>query len=344
MKHLGSFIYLVVLVFLVAVTSEVQATDDWGPGSYLENRVTLHIRTTPNFKQKKNIIHALKPGTILLVMDQTASGHLRVRTSEGTEGYIFNNQRYLKKFTPPVQESRDLKTASAVQESRDLKAESPVQESNDLKTASAVQESNDLKIASVSTSGQIAISNSQVLLMPLCGCTHERCRLTSRFGMRKHPVLRYKKMHLGVDIGGPIGQPVRAAEDGVVGPDTKLSRYGWGNRVVLIHKETLKDNKGNVVSTKGYETQYNHLHKVLVKAGQRVKRGDIIGTLGSTGRSTGPHLDFNVRANGKYLDPMQLLEKDSVKYSKEMKNTIASCPVESTTPGASGNTTVQSVQ
>lgn len=244
----------------------------------------------------------------MLVMEQTGSGHLHVRTAHGTEGYIISRQRYLKQFNPQIQESNDLKTAS------------------------------------VATSLQSVLSNSQGLLMPLCGCTHARCRMTSRFGMRKHPISRRRAMHLGVDLGGPMGQPVRAAEDGVVRRDTKRSRSGWGNRVVLTHKETLKDNKGKVESTRGYETQYNHLQTILVKAGQRVKRGDVIGTLGSTGRSTGPHLDFNLRANGKYMDPMLFFEKNSVKYSKAMANTTAVCPVASTVPESGGQSTARSVR
>ena len=116
-------------------------------------------------------------------------------------------------------------------------------------------------------------------------------RLTSSYGNRKHPTLGYTKMHRGVDFGAPRGTPIFAAGDGVV---DKLGTHGaYGNYIRLRH--------GPV-----YQTAYAHLHKFAsgLQAGKRVKQGDTIGFVGSTGRSTGPHLHYEVLKNGKQVNPL----------------------------------------
>jgi murein DD-endopeptidase MepM/ murein hydrolase activator NlpD len=116
-------------------------------------------------------------------------------------------------------------------------------------------------------------------------------RLTSSFGNRKHPTLGYTKMHRGVDFGAPKGTPIFAAGDGVV---DKLGSHGaYGNYIRLRH--------GLV-----YHTAYAHLHKYAnrLHSGQRVKQGDVIGFVGSTGRSTGPHLHYEVLKYGKQVNPL----------------------------------------
>ncbi len=118
-------------------------------------------------------------------------------------------------------------------------------------------------------------------------------RITSYFGYRIHPVLKTKKMHTGLDIGAPMGANIVAANDG------KVMSAGWqggyGNAVMIDHG-------GGIV------TLYGHNSKLLVKTGQTVKRGQSIAKAGSTGRSTGPHCHFEVRKNGKYVDPLPMLK------------------------------------
>lgn len=117
-------------------------------------------------------------------------------------------------------------------------------------------------------------------------------RITSRFSMaRRHPVLKVVRPHLGVDYAAPTGTPVQAVGSGTV---TFAGRTGGNGNMVRIRH------------TGGYETAYLHLSKIRVKTGARVSQGDIIGNVGSTGISTGPHLDFRVWKNGKAVNPVKV--------------------------------------
>jgi murein DD-endopeptidase MepM/ murein hydrolase activator NlpD len=120
------------------------------------------------------------------------------------------------------------------------------------------------------------------LAMPVAG------RLTSGFGMRFHPVLGYSRMHQGLDLAAPWGAPIRAAASGTV------SFAGWhgghGNFVQLIHGA-------------GTGTGYGHMSRIAVSPGERVEQGQVIGFVGSTGLSTGPHLHFEAYRGGVAVDP-----------------------------------------
>ena len=116
--------------------------------------------------------------------------------------------------------------------------------------------------------------------------------LTSRMGPRRHPVTGDADYHPGLDIAGDKGQPVYATAAGEI---THVGYQGaYGNLVVIDHGF-------------GLETKYGHLSRFTVKKGERVKRGDVIGSVGSTGRATGNHLHYEVLAAGRLLNPLQLL-------------------------------------
>ena len=114
--------------------------------------------------------------------------------------------------------------------------------------------------------------------------------MASGFGYRTDPFTKARKMHEGMDFTAKTGTPIFATGDGVVArADNTVS--GFGNHILIRHGF-------------GYETLYGHLSKYKSRAGQRVKRGDIIGYVGSTGRSEGPHLHYEVHKNGKVVNPL----------------------------------------
>jgi murein DD-endopeptidase MepM/ murein hydrolase activator NlpD len=117
-------------------------------------------------------------------------------------------------------------------------------------------------------------------------------RITSRFGWRIHPIFGTREFHTGVDIGTPWGAPVVAARSGII--RFVGWKAGYGRLIVVDH--------GN-----GLETDYSHLSAALVQTGQHVVEGQIIGRVGNTGWSTGPHLFFEIRKNGIPLDPFRYL-------------------------------------
>jgi murein DD-endopeptidase MepM/ murein hydrolase activator NlpD len=115
-------------------------------------------------------------------------------------------------------------------------------------------------------------------------------RITSAFGMRRHPILGYSKMHQGIDFGAGSGTPVYAAGDGVV---VEARRWGgYGNWLRIRHAG-------------GWETGYAHLSRYAsgLKAGQTVRQGQVVAYVGSTGASTGPHLHYETWFKGQRIDP-----------------------------------------
>ena len=133
----------------------------------------------------------------------------------------------------------------------------------------------------------VAPTGSGVLASPIPGA-----RITSNFGSRYHPIFHDWRTHTGVDFGATAGTPIRAAADGEVA--FVGSRGGYGQTTIVDHGRSLA-------------TLYAHQSSILVRAGQAVKRGQVIGRVGSTGYSTGPHLHFEVRVAGTPVDPRRYL-------------------------------------
>lgn len=121
-------------------------------------------------------------------------------------------------------------------------------------------------------------------------------RIASGFGYRIDPVYKTVKLHAGLDFAAPQGTPIYATANGTV-TLAGFSDGGYGNHVVINHGY-------------GYETVYGHMVKVKARAGQKVKRGEIIGYVGSTGKSTGPHCHYEVHKNGQKLDPVYFFYND----------------------------------
>ncbi|NQU17247.1 MAG: peptidoglycan DD-metalloendopeptidase family protein [Candidatus Saganbacteria bacterium] len=132
----------------------------------------------------------------------------------------------------------------------------------------------------------VTAKGSGLLEWPLRG------RITSRYGYRRHPYWGGRQMHRGLDIAAPYGRPIKAADGGVV----IMAKWwdGYGKAVVISH--------GRKTST-----VYGHMSRIYVQTDDKVAKGQIIGLVGSTGYSTGPHLHFEVRKNGKPTNPIKYL-------------------------------------
>ncbi|WP_162783568.1 M23 family metallopeptidase [Devosia naphthalenivorans] len=138
--------------------------------------------------------------------------------------------------------------------------------------------------------------------------------LRSRFGYRIHPIFKTRKLHTGVDLAARSGTPIYAAGDGVI--EYYKWASGYGNKVEIRH-------------VNGYETGYGHMSRYVdgLGVGDRVRQGQLIGYVGSTGQSTGPHLHFEIKINGNLVDPLSVkLPKDNVlaqKYEAKFAETMA---------------------
>jgi murein DD-endopeptidase MepM/ murein hydrolase activator NlpD len=121
-------------------------------------------------------------------------------------------------------------------------------------------------------------------------------RIASGFGMRIDPVYGTPKMHKGLDFTAPQGTPIYATGNGRI-EEAGFSEGGYGNHVVINHGY-------------GYETLYGHMVRIKVRPGQKVKRGELVGWVGSTGKSTGPHCHYEVHVNGNEVDPVYFFYND----------------------------------
>lgn len=140
-------------------------------------------------------------------------------------------------------------------------------------------------------------------------------RIASGFGFRIHPIYKTLRFHDGIDFTAPTGTPIYATGNGVImRKKGRMSGYGI----------VVKINHGF-----GYETLYAHCSKIIVKPGQKVKRGEIIGYVGNTGRSTGPHLHYEVIKNGKKINPIHFFYQDLTPEEYEKIIEIASRPTQS---------------
>jgi murein DD-endopeptidase MepM/ murein hydrolase activator NlpD len=126
---------------------------------------------------------------------------------------------------------------------------------------------------------------SQGMIQPVNG------HVTSGYGLRRHPILGYVRMHAGIDFGAPYGSPIFAVSDGIV---SFAGRHGGhGNYVRLDHGG-------------GIGTGYGHMSRIAVSPGMRVHAGQVIGYVGSTGLSTGPHLHYELYENGRTVNPLSM--------------------------------------
>jgi murein DD-endopeptidase MepM/ murein hydrolase activator NlpD len=135
---------------------------------------------------------------------------------------------------------------------------------------------------------------------------------TSGYGVRSDPFKGSSAMHAGIDLSGAVGTPIYATADGLI-TTAGFNSGGYGNLIKIDHG-------------RGIETRYGHLSKMSVYAGQRIRRGEMIGRMGSTGRSTGSHLHYEVRIDGRPVNPVPFMK--STDYLVAMQHRATSAPME----------------
>jgi murein DD-endopeptidase MepM/ murein hydrolase activator NlpD len=129
---------------------------------------------------------------------------------------------------------------------------------------------------------------------------------TSGFGIRADPFRGRAAMHAGIDLSGPVGTPIYATADGVVGR-SEWNSGGYGNLVEIDHGQ-------------GIQTRYGHLSRLIARPGQRVRRGELVGLMGSTGRSTGSHLHYEVRIDGRAVNPVPFMQPSQTLIALQRRN------------------------
>lgn len=155
-----------------------------------------------------------------------------------------------------------------------------------IKDSEKTKENSSTKNNSVDKKDVAASASVQTFSIPTRGV------VSSAFGMRYHPILGYNKLHTGVDLAAPMGTPIISPFDGIVSYSGVVD--GYGNTIIL--------KSGNM------EVYFGHCSELLVKANTQVHNGDVIAKVGSTGQSTGPHLHFEIRVDGKPQDPMKYVK------------------------------------
>ncbi len=139
--------------------------------------------------------------------------------------------------------------------------------------------------------------------------------IASGYGWRIHPIYKTEKMHSGMDFTAPVGTPIHATGNGTVSK-VEYDGRGYGNNVIINHGW-------------GFESLYGHMSKIAVRPGQKINRGDLIGYVGSTGASTGPHLHYEVRKGGNAVNPANFYYNDLTPEEYEKMMELASRPGQS---------------
>lgn len=250
--------------------------------SYLLNRMTQTDRQLfREAAERKSILDASREET-LLRKQELAERLLRLKdAARGLQKSIKNRNGYLETLRQQRQDHRS--TAAALEkmqqeQERELRSllETKQRLAEEKRKVQEQKPENDLP----------PLRKPGRLAWPLRG------KITSPFGTRVHPVFKTKMRHTGIDIDGNMGDPVKAAGTGEVIFAGVLR--GYGQIVILDHGG-------------GLSTVYGHLSRILVREDQRVQSGHVLGKVGSTGTSTGPHLHFEVRQNGDARDPLKYL-------------------------------------
>lgn len=255
---------------------------------YVVTGNSVNFRSSPNFRSNSNVIASLPEGTRLVMISEHPTYIEATTVPGGQRGFIWKQYvEVANTHTPP---------------------------------------GGGTSGGSSGNQGSTDTAQNNMLRIPLCNCTHERCRQTDDFGWRdRHPVTGRRTHHDGCDLAAPRGTNVYAAAAGVVKKAT--TDGGLGKFVDLEHSGSLRDRSGNT-TTGGYTTRYAHLHRIHVREGQRVSKGQRIGEVNSTGLSTGHHLHFEIAVAGRKVDPEKYIDPSQIRRACD-------------TTGSTGNTSAQ---
>jgi murein DD-endopeptidase MepM/ murein hydrolase activator NlpD len=169
-----------------------------------------------------------------------------------------------------------------------------------------------------------------VIAIPSARPIGSSVNFTSGFGVRSDPFNRGARMHGGIDLAGPLGTPIYATADGIVGR-SEWNSGGYGNLVEINHGQ-------------GIQTRYGHMSRRLVEAGTRVRRGQLIGLMGSTGRSTGSHLHYEVRIDGRAVNPIPFMQSSTTLLALQRRVGVGTGIAPTSVGGPTGGPTPTAAQ
>ncbi len=260
---------------------------EYGATSYLE--IIMESKGFSDFFTRIAAIQAIVEHDNA-VMDKYAEQINEIETAKQLVETEKNEQVEAKGLLTKQQDSleavRNEKSKLIAELNKDIAALEAAEKQKE-KDAQALEAEIDRALSSSKSSNVVYKGNGK-FAWPSASST----RVTSEFGYRNHPIFKTKKLHRGMDIGAAAGTDVLAGEAGVVLTSGYNSSYGY----------YITINHGS-----GYVTLYAHNSKLLVKSGDKVTRGQVIAKCGSTGNSTGPHIHFEVRVNGNFVNPRNYL-------------------------------------
>ncbi len=190
-----------------------------------------------------------------------------------------------------LEQQKEIATVEKIKDNQ--LASSIVNTLNNLKNRAAAQEKSYLQVADLVKDKEKLLAHTPAI-QPVSN--KDLNRIASGYGYRIDPVYKTIKFHAGLDFSAPQGTPIYATADGNVSTAGSTGN-GYGNHVIINHGY-------------GYQTLYGHMVRVKVRNGQAVKRGEVIGWVGSTGKSTGPHCHYEVHKNGQKIDPIYFFYND----------------------------------
>ncbi len=259
--------------------------------------LTIAYRYFPSLNEKRLIQDNLAlQQQFYALQDQTQKMQIRLRELEKRDNEVYRTIFEADPMPDSVRlkEMEHEKEQAIVAQMANFQLEkSIIQTLNELRTRISAQERSFLEIAEFIKNKELLLAATPAI-QPVSNADLKR--VASGFGYRIDPVYKTVKFHAGLDFTAPQGTPIYATANGTVKVAGNLGN-GYGNHVIINHGY-------------GYETLYGHMFKVKVTKGQKVKRGEIIGWVGSTGKSTGPHCHYEVHKGGRPLDPVYFFYND----------------------------------